>query len=47
MSRIDPHLLAVARRSVNFGLLEPIEPLLALYTVPAPRPACTATPTAR
>lgn len=31
MGRIDPHLLAVARRSVNFGLLEPIEPLLSLY----------------
>lgn len=31
MSRIDPRLLAAARRSVNFGLLEPIEPLLALY----------------
>ncbi len=31
MSRIDPRLLETARRSVNFGVLEPIEPLLALY----------------
>lgn len=31
MTRIDPALLAVARRSVNFGLLEAIEPLFVLY----------------
>ena len=31
MSRVDHRLVAAARRSVNFGLLEPIEPLLALY----------------
>lgn len=31
MSQIDPRLLTAARRSVNFGVLEQIEPLLALY----------------
>ncbi len=41
MSRIDPRLLAAARRSVNFGLLEPIEPLLALYGAGAESSAYT------
>ena len=41
MSRVDPRLVAAARRSVNFGLLEPIEPLLALYGAGAESSAYT------